>query len=46
VNASVHLFLYPTRVDMPPEIRAYVVTLLNQTLACTEALRSHVKQTD
>jgi len=46
VNTSDHPFLYPTRVDMPPEIRAYVVTLLNQTLACTVDLRSHVKQAD
>jgi starvation-inducible DNA-binding protein len=29
---------------MPLEIRAYVVALLNQTLACTVDLRSQVKQ--
>src|SRR5262249_8952776 len=28
----------------PPEVCRYVVTLLNQTLACTVDLRSHVKQ--
>jgi starvation-inducible DNA-binding protein len=36
--------LHSTRMDMPPEIRRYVVQLLNQTLACTVDLRSHVKQ--
>src|SRR4030095_16774330 len=30
--------------DIPPEIRLYVVQLLNQTLACTVDLRSQVKQ--
>src|SRR5262245_53731776 len=29
---------------MPLEIRVYVIALLNQTLACTVELRSHVKQ--
>ena len=29
---------------MPPEIRLYVIQLLNQTLACTVDLRSQVKQ--
>jgi starvation-inducible DNA-binding protein len=29
---------------MPQEIRTYVITLLNQTLACTVDLRSQVKQ--
>jgi starvation-inducible DNA-binding protein len=37
------LFLYPTRIDIPPEIRTYLITLLNQTLACTLDLRSQVK---
>jgi len=31
-------------MDLPPEIRRYVIQLLNQTLACTVDLRSHVKQ--
>jgi starvation-inducible DNA-binding protein len=36
--------LHPTRMDIPAEIRRYVIQLLNQTLACTVDLRSHVKQ--
>ena len=36
--------LSPVRIDIPPEIRLYVIQLLNQTLACTVDLRSHVKQ--
>jgi starvation-inducible DNA-binding protein len=36
--------LYPTRIDIPPEIRLYLITLLNHTLACTMDLRSQVKQ--
>lgn len=36
-------FLYTTRIDIPLEIRAYLITLLNQTLACTVDLRSQVK---
>src|SRR4029434_2144668 len=36
--------LHPTRIDMPLEIRLDVITLLNQTLACTVDLRSQVKQ--
>jgi starvation-inducible DNA-binding protein len=36
--------LYSVRIDIPPEIRLYVVQLLNQTLACTIDLRSQVKQ--
>jgi starvation-inducible DNA-binding protein len=39
-----HPFLHPTRIDIPLEIRAYVTTMLNQTLACTVDLRSQVKQ--
>lgn len=39
-----HPFLHPTRIDIRPEIRAYLIPLLNQTLACTVDLRSHVKQ--
>ena len=36
--------LHPTRIDIPLEIRTYVMLLLQQTLACTVDLRSHVKQ--
>jgi starvation-inducible DNA-binding protein len=36
--------LHPTRSDLPPETRLYVIQLLNQTLACTVDLHSHVKQ--
>ena len=36
--------LYSVRIDIPPEIRLYVVQLLNQSLACTVDLRSQVKQ--
>ena len=36
--------LHPTRMDISPEIRRYVIQLLNQTLARTVDLRSHVKQ--
>src|SRR5215218_9435645 len=36
--------LHPTRLLIPLDIRAYVITILNQTLACTMDLRSHVKQ--
>jgi starvation-inducible DNA-binding protein len=36
--------LHPTRIDLPPEIRLDVIKMLNQTLACTIDLRSHVKQ--
>jgi len=39
-----HEALHLTRMDIPPEVRRYVVELLNQTLACTVDLRSHVKQ--
>jgi starvation-inducible DNA-binding protein len=34
----------PVLHDRPPEIRLYVIQLLNQTLACTVDLRSQVKQ--
>jgi len=37
--------LYATRLDMPTEIRIYLITLLHQTLACTLDLHSQVKQT-
>ncbi|MGH7965000.1 MAG: DNA starvation/stationary phase protection protein Dps [Candidatus Binatia bacterium] len=36
--------LHPVRNDIAPEIRLYVITMLNQTLACTVDLRSQVKQ--
>ena len=36
--------LQPVRIDIPPEIRLYVIQLLQQTLTCTLDLRSHVKQ--
>jgi starvation-inducible DNA-binding protein len=39
-----HPFPYPTRNETPLEIRTYLIALLNQTLACTVDLRSHVKQ--
>lgn len=35
--------LHPTRIDLPPEIRVDVITMLNQTLAYIVDLRSHVK---
>lgn len=36
--------LSPVRIDIPLDIRLYVVQLLQQTLACTVDLRSQVKQ--
>jgi starvation-inducible DNA-binding protein len=36
--------LQPSRINMPLEIRLYVVQMLNQILACTVDLRSQVKQ--
>ena len=36
--------LYSVRIDIPPEIRLYVIQLLQQTLTCTVDLRSQVKQ--
>ena len=36
--------LDPTRIAIPPEICAYLTTLLHQTLACTGELQSHVAQ--
>jgi hypothetical protein len=36
-------FLYATRIDILLEIRAYLIALLTQTLACTVDLRSQVK---
>lgn len=40
---QLHVLLL-TRIDMPPEIRLDVITMLNQTLACTVDLRSQVRQ--
>ena len=39
-----HRLLPPTGIDIPLEIRLYVITLLQHTLACTVDLRSQVKQ--
>ena len=36
--------LSPVRIDIPVEIRLYVMQLLQQTLVCTIDLRSHVQQ--
>ena len=36
--------LYSVRIDIPSEIRLYVIQLLNQTLSCTVDLRSQIKQ--
>ena len=36
--------LHATGIDLPPEIRVDVITLLNQTLVYTVDLRSQVKQ--
>jgi len=36
--------LDPTRVALPPEICAYLTTLLHQTLTGTVELRSHVEE--
>ena len=41
-HQSTHL--YPTRLDIPLEIRLFLITLLHQTLACSLDLRSQVKQ--
>lgn len=43
-DCEYHPLLHPTRIDIPPEIRLYLITLLNQTLACTVDLWSQVKQ--
>jgi starvation-inducible DNA-binding protein len=36
--------LHPTRINIPLEIRVYIIEMLNQTLASTVDLRSQVKQ--
>jgi len=43
-QSDAHLHLSPTRIEMPLEIRVYIVALLNQTLVETMDLRSYVKQ--
>jgi starvation-inducible DNA-binding protein len=43
-NRDGHPVLHATRIDIPPEIRLYLIMLLNRTLACTVDLRSQVKQ--
>ena len=42
-NGQLHV-LPLTRIDIPPEIRLDVITMLNQTLACTVDLGSQVRQ--
>lgn len=36
--------MYPTRIDLPQEIREKIVVLLNQTLAATLDLKTQTKQ--
>jgi starvation-inducible DNA-binding protein len=36
--------LYPTRIDIPTDVRSQVVEILNQTLAATLDLKTQVKQ--
>lgn len=36
--------LHPSRINLPQEIRLYMVQLSNRTLACTVDLRSQVRQ--
>lgn len=36
--------LYPTRIDLPTQVRSQIVTLLNQTLAVTLDLKTQTKQ--
>lgn len=36
--------LYPTRIDIPADVRVQVVELLNQTLAASTDLKTQVKQ--
>jgi hypothetical protein len=38
--------LLPTRLDISPESRRHVITLVYQILACTVGLRSHVAEAD
>jgi starvation-inducible DNA-binding protein len=45
MSKSDQLHVLPaTRIGIPPEIRLDVITMLNQTLACTVDLRSQVRQ--
>ena len=39
-NHTPPLALYPTRIDIPPEIRICLTTVLSHTLTCTLDLRS------
>jgi starvation-inducible DNA-binding protein len=43
-QSDIYARLSLTRIEMPLEIRVYIIALLNQTLAETVNLRSHVKQ--
>src|SRR2546421_3881716 len=43
-HSNDHQVLHPVRIEIPLEIRLYVIQLLQQTLACTVDLRSQVKQ--
>jgi starvation-inducible DNA-binding protein len=36
--------LYPTRIDIPLEVRSQIISLLNQTLAATLDLKTQTKQ--
>ena len=44
MDTTITLVLHPSRIDLPPEIRVYMVQLLNQSLACTVDLRSQTSQ--
>lgn len=45
MNTNNHIpVLHPSRINLPEEIRLYMVQLLNQSLACTIDLRSQVGQ--
>ncbi len=44
VASSSKVDCYPTRIDIPPEIRSQVIELLNQTLATTLDLKTQIKQ--
>lgn len=42
--SSEPMLLYPTRIDLPEEVRSYLVQMLNLALAYSVDLRSQVKQ--
>src|SRR5262245_57844800 len=44
VSTNDHPFHHLTRINMPLEIREFVIALLQQTLSCTIDLRSQAKQ--